>query len=76
MSKEVLVNGVLVGSFDFEDGVQLWDALSEANVTFEREIVKVTEERLGEWQDLPDENIESLLEAAKEKGFIENYELR
>lgn len=33
------------------------------------------EDRLADWEDLDDDNIESLLKDAKEQGFIEDYEM-
>lgn len=70
---EIKVNGQLIGMGDFNDNdaEQLWQAMSE-----ELSLVdQGDEERLIEWQDLPDDNIEVLLNAAKAKGFIDDFEI-
>lgn len=70
----VKVNGkevVTMKEFEFEDGERLWQAIGE-----QFQLVDENDaERLAEWQDLPDDDIKTLLEAAKQAGFIENYEI-
>lgn len=67
---EVKVNNIYIGTFEESDGVALWQALSEEPGT-----VNVSESRLADWQDLPDDNIRTLLESAKAAGFIDNYDM-
>lgn len=70
---EIKVNGQFIGTGDFNDNdaEQLWQAMSE-----ELSLVdQGDEERLIEWQDLPDDNIEVLLNVAKAKGFIDDFEI-
>lgn len=76
---EVKVNGVVVETvedgFKFEQGELLWQALSEQARDLGIEGISDTEENLADWEDLDDENIETLLKDAKEQGFIEDYEI-
>ena len=70
---EIKVNGQFVGTGNFSDNdaERLWQAMSE-----ELNLVdQGDEERLIKWQDLPDDNIEVLLNAAKAKGFIDDFEI-
>lgn len=70
---EIKVNGQFMGTGNFSDNdaERLWQAMSE-----ELNLVdQGDEERLIEWQDLPDDNIEVLLNAAKTKGFIDDFEI-
>lgn len=70
---KIKVNGQFMGTDDFSDNdaERLWQAMSE-----ELNLVdQGDEERLIEWQDLPDDNIEALLNAAKAKGFIDDFEI-
>lgn len=56
-------------SFAWDDGEGLWQWLSEWDG------VECGESRLADWQDLPDDNIKELLEAAKDGGFIADFEI-
>ncbi|QBK08450.1 hypothetical protein FORC83_p069 (plasmid) [Campylobacter jejuni] len=67
---EVKANNIFVGEFEKADGVALWQVLSE-----EPGAVNVSESQLTDWQDLPDDNIRTLLESAKAAGFIDNYDI-
>ncbi|QLL77648.1 hypothetical protein GTO87_02945 [Ligilactobacillus saerimneri] len=67
---EVKVNNIYIGTFEEADGVGLWQALSE-----EPGAVNVPESRLADWQDLPDDNVRTLLESAKAAGFIDDYDM-
>lgn len=70
---EIKVNGQFMGTGNFSDNdaERLQQAMSE-----ELNLVdQGDEERLIEWQDLPDDNIEVLLNAAKAKGFIDDFEI-
>lgn len=70
---EIKVNGQFMGTGNFSDNdaERLWQAMSE-----ELNLVdQGDEERLIEWQDLPDDNIEVLLNAAKAKGFIDDFKI-
>lgn len=67
---EVKANNIFIGTFEKTDGVALWQALSE-----EPGAVNVSESRLADWQDLPDDDIRTLLESAKVAGFIEDYDI-
>ena len=67
---EVKTNNIFIGEFEAGNGVALWQALSE-----EAGAVNVPESRLADWQDLPDDNIRTLLESAKAAGFIDNYDM-
>ena len=33
------------------------------------------DDRLEDWRDLPDDDIETLLQSAKEEGFIKDYDI-
>ena len=70
----IKVNGKEVATmkeFAFEDGERLWQAISaQFQLVGENDA-----ERLAEWQELPDDDIKTLLSAAKEAGFIEDYEI-
>ncbi|MHC5523410.1 hypothetical protein [Ligilactobacillus saerimneri] len=73
MNFEITVNGVAMGEFENWQGESLWQAMSE-----EIELIVIDpedEERLAEWQNLPDDDIHTLLEAAKTAGFIDDYEV-
>lgn len=65
--------------FKYDDGEHLWQAMSEEGQAMNEDgtgiIDENDEERLIEWQDLPDDNIEVLLKAAKAKGFIDDFEI-
>lgn len=62
---------ITMEEFEFEDGERLWQAIGE-----QFQLVDENDaERLAEWQDLPDDDIQTLLEAAKQAGFIEDYEI-
>lgn len=67
---EVEVNNIYIGTFEESDGVALWQALSE-----EPGAVNVPENRLADWQDLPDDNLTTLLESTKAVGFIDDYDM-
>lgn len=74
----VSVDNVDLGAdWHWTDGELLWQAISESSSsTFSPSItLHVTEDNVGEWQDLPDDNIEVLLSEAKRQGFIDSYEL-
>lgn len=68
---EIKVNNIYIGTFGNADGVALWQALSE-----EPGAVNVSESRLADWQDLPDDDIRTLLESAKAAGFIDDYDMK
>lgn len=76
---EVKVNNTLVETvedgFKFEQGELLWQALSEQARDLGIVGISDTEENLADWEDLDDENIEVLLEDAKQKGFVRSYEI-
>lgn len=57
--------------FKYDDGEGLWQAMSEDMIL----VPDKDEKRLIEWEDLPDDNIEHLLSAAKKQGFIDDFEL-
>lgn len=62
---------ITMEEFEFEDGECLWQAIGE-----QFQLVDENDaERLAEWQDMPDDDIQTLLEAAKQAGFIEDYEI-
>ena len=65
--------------FKYDDGEGLWQAMSENGQAMNEDgtgmIDENAEKRLIEWQDLPDDNIEHLLNAAKKQGFIDDFEL-
>lgn len=76
---EIKVNNISVETvedgFEFEQGELLWQALSEQARDLGIVGISDTEENLADWEDLDDESIETLLKDAKEKGFIENFEI-
>lgn len=76
---EVRVNGMEVATvedgFNWNDGELLWQAMSEQSRELDINGVSDTEDRLADWEDLNDDDIESLLKDAKEQGFIEDYEI-
>ena len=54
-----------------DDAEMVWQAMSE-----QFDLIDADDEtRLAEWQDLPDDDVKTLLAAAKESGFIESYEI-
>lgn len=59
-----------LGSFDYNDGELLWQAMCELDLGIDVD----DDTRLAEWQDLPDDNIEALLNAAVDHGFISNWD--
>lgn len=66
--KQVYNNGE---GFHWLDGEGLWQAMSE-------ELDPVPDgddDRLADWQDLPDDDLETLLHCAKEEGFISDYDI-
>ncbi|MDY2639533.1 MAG: hypothetical protein SPJ50_09690 [Ligilactobacillus salivarius] len=76
---EVRVNGMEVvtveDGFNWNQGELLWQAMSEQSRDLDINGISDNEDRLANWEDLDDENIETLLKDAKEQGFIENYEI-
>lgn len=76
---KVKVNNISVETvedgFEFEQGELLWQALSEQARDLGIVGISDTEENLADWEDLDDDNIESLLKDAKEQGFIESFEI-
>lgn len=76
---EVKVNNTVVETiedgFGFNQGELLWQAMSEQARKLNINGISDTETNLSEWEDLNDDNIEVLLEDAKQKGFINNYEI-
>ena len=57
--------------FHWLDGEGLWQAMSE-----ELDLVPDgNDDRLADWQDLPDDDIDTLLHCAKEEGFIKDYDI-
>lgn len=76
---EVKVNGTLVvtveDGFEFSQGELLWQAMSEQSRELNINGISDTEDRLTDWEDLDDDDIEVLLKEAKEQGFIEDYEV-
>lgn len=57
--------------FHWLDGEGLWQAMSE-----ELDLVPDgDDDRLADWQDLPDDDIDTLLHCAKEEGFIKDYDI-
>lgn len=54
-----------------DDAEMVWQAMSE-----QFDLVPDGDEaRLAEWQDLPDDDVPTMLAAAKEAGFISSYEI-
>lgn len=76
---EVKVNNIVVETiedgFGFNQGELLWQAMSEQARKLDINGISDTETNLSEWEDLNDDNIEVLLEDAKQKGFVRNYEI-
>ena len=70
MTYEVTTNGVYIGEFAYWEGERLWQALSE-----EPGAVNVSESRLADWQDLPIDDLPTVLKAAKAAGFIDDYDM-
>lgn len=71
---KIKVNGkevVTMKEFGFADGERLWQAIGEQFQLVDENDAA----RLAEWQDLPDDDIQTLLVAAKQAGFIEDYEI-
>lgn len=58
--------------FHWLDGEGLWQAMSEELTDL---VPDGDEDRLIEWQNLPDDDLETLLQCAKEAGFIKDYEI-
>lgn len=57
--------------FHWLDGEGLWQAMSE-----ELDLVPDgDDDRLADWQDLPDDDIDTLLHCAKEEDFIKDYDI-
>lgn len=61
-----------IDGFKFEDGLPQQLAMSEEADELG---ISFTEDSLVDWGYLPDDNIEVLLKAAKEQGFIEDYDI-
>lgn len=51
---------------EFESAEKLWQAISEADL--------VTGD-LADWEDIDDSSVPSLLKAAQDQGFIDDYDL-
>lgn len=58
--------------FHWLDGEGLWQAMSEELTDL---VPDGDDDRLADWQDLPDDDIETLLQSAKEEGFISDYDI-
>ena len=58
--------------FHWLDGEGLWQAMSEELTGL---VPDGDDDRLADWQDLPDDDIETLLQSAKEEGFINDYDI-
>lgn len=56
--------------FHWNDGELFWQAMSEELTDL---VPDGDEDRLTDWQNLPDDDIEVLLQSAKEEGFISDY---
>ena len=67
--KQVYNNGE---GFHWLDGEGLWQAMSEELTDL---VPDGDDDRLADWQDLPDDDIETLLQSAKEEGFIKDYDI-
>lgn len=69
----VIVDGVKIipnqGYFEFDDGALLWQCLSEDLK------LELSEDELIAWEDLDDDSIVALLDDAKNKEFISDYEV-
>ncbi|MFR0595471.1 hypothetical protein [Limosilactobacillus mucosae] len=57
--------------FHWLDGEGLWKAMSEELTDL---VPDGDDDRLADWQNLPDDDIETLLQSAKEEGFINDYD--
>ncbi|MDC2829137.1 hypothetical protein PO250_02140 [Limosilactobacillus mucosae] len=72
---DVTVDGkqivTLGDGFHWDDGELLWQAMSEELTDL---VPDGDEDRLNDWQNLPDDDIETLLQSAKEEGFINDYD--
>lgn len=73
---DVTVDGkqiiTLGDGFHWGDGELLWQAMSEELTDL---VPDGDDDRLADWQDLPDDDIETLLQSAKEEGFINDYDI-
>lgn len=58
--------------FHWLDGEGLWQAMSEELTGL---VPDGDDDRLADWQDLPDDDLETLLHSAKEEGFIKDYDI-
>ena len=58
--------------FHWLDGEGLWQAMSEELTDL---VPDGDDDRLADWQDLPDDDIDTLLHCAKEEGFIKDYDI-
>lgn len=67
--KQVYNNGE---GFHWLDGEGLWQAMSEELTGL---VSDGDDDRLADWQDLPDDDLETLLHCAKEEGFINDYDI-
>lgn len=71
---DVTVDGkqiyTLDDGFHWDDGELLWQAMSEELTDL---VPDDNEDRLNDWQNLPDDDIKTLLQSAKEEGFINDY---
>lgn len=71
---KIKVNGqevITMKEFEFVDGERLWQAIAEQFSP----VAEADQQRLAQWQDLPDTDIRSLLESAKKAEFIDDYEI-
>lgn len=57
--------------FHWNDGELLWQAMSEELTGL---VSDGDDARLEDWRDLPDDDIKTLLQSAKEEGFINDYD--
>lgn len=73
---DVTVDGkqiiTLGDGFHWDDGELLWQAMSEELTDL---VPDGDDDRLNDWQNLPDDDIETLLQSAKEEGFISDYDI-
>lgn len=73
---DVTVDGkqiiTLGDGFHWGDGELLWQAMSEELTDL---VPDGDDDRLNDWQNLPDDDIETLLQSAKEEGFISDYDI-
>lgn len=70
MAYEVTTNGIYIGEFSYWEGERLWQGMSEFVGA-----VDVPERRLDDWQDLPIDDLPTVLKAAKAAGFIDSYDM-